>query len=270
MARRRSSRSRYGGSRFPENLTVAVRKLRAERLRGELQKEGRHLEPVVIDGKQISDTFWGKAWCDNLEAYSDLASRLPRGRSYVRSGSVVDLQIAEREVRALVSGTALYRVSIDVQPLDSKSWSAIVRQCQGGVASLVELLRGKIEGRVMQVVTQRPGGLFPSPAEIEFSCSCPDFASMCKHVAATFYGIGSRLDRQPELLFQLRGVDPADLVQTTAQDAGRLVRSSAPKSNVLHGVDLSSLFGVEIQDAPAQEPRKKKKATKRGPRRKPQ
>jgi uncharacterized Zn finger protein len=200
-----------------------------------MKKAGRAVSPVEITGRKIAATFWGKAWCRNLESYSDYSNRLPRGRTYVRNGSVIDLRIEAKRVRSLVSGTDLYDVDIKMKPL--------VR-CAGQIESLVELLRGSISKGVMEIVTRRGKGLFPSPREISLSCSCPDWASMCKHVAATLYGVGSRLDHAPELLFTLRGVDPAEMVEIAADRPSSGGKSRRGK--VLESYELSSVFGIDI------------------------
>src|SRR6185295_210792 len=184
-------------------------------------KTGRTTSPVVIDGRKIARTFWGEAWCDNLEQYSDFSNRLPRGRTYVRNGSVFDLQIAPGRVAALVSGSDLYDVQMTVTPLPRARWSAICRDCSGAIDSLVELLQGHFSTGVMTRLCDQKTGLFPSPKEIRFTCSCPDWASMCKHVAAVLYGIGARLDHQPELLFTLRKVDQQDLIAKAGSDLSK-------------------------------------------------
>ena len=173
----------------------------------------------MIEGRTIARTFWGKAWCDNLERYSDYANRLPRGRTYVRNGSVVDLQIAPGEVNATVSGSELYKVAVKVSAVPKARWNSICTDCAGAIDSLVELLQGRFSKGVMERICQQKTGLFPAPDEIEFSCSCPDWASMCKHVAAVLYGIGARLDEQPELLFKLRKVDEKDLIAKAGKGA---------------------------------------------------
>jgi uncharacterized Zn finger protein len=209
-----------------------------------MKREGRTLSPVEVQGRKIATTFWGDAWCRNLEAYSDFANRLPRGRTYVRSGSVIDLQIERGRVRALVSGTSLYEVAIRMQPLPGPRWTRIKAQCAGQIASLVELLRGSLSDSVMEIVTRKGEGLFPSPREISLSCSCPDWATMCKHVAATLYGVGARLDHAPELLFTLRCVDPVEMVDAVVD---RPRAASRPgRSAVLAADDLSAIFGVDI------------------------
>lgn len=227
-------------------VSVAERRRKAERTLAALRKKGRVCLPVAIEGRAIARTFWGKNWCDNLEAYSDYENRLPRGRSYVRNGSVIDLQIGAMKIAALVSGSDIYEVSVGVKALEPALWCAVRDECAGKVASLVELLQGKLSGAVMEVVTRRGGGLFPTPKQITFRCSCPDGASMCKHVAAVLYGVGARLDSQPELLFQLRDVDPGALIR----QAGSLPVAATSADTGLAGVDLSALFGIEL-DEPA-------------------
>jgi uncharacterized Zn finger protein len=210
-----------------------------------LRKAGRELEPIEIEGRKIARTFWGSAWCDNLEAYSDYANRLPRGRTYVRNGSVMDLEIAGGQICALVSGTDLYKVELGIAPLGARKWKRIRSQCAGQIDSLVELLQGQISHAIMEVVTRAGDGLFPTPREISLSCSCPDWAAMCKHVAAVLYGVGARLDHAPEMLFALRGVDPAEMVADAVGQAP--TRRGTGRGRVLAADDLSSVFGVDIE-----------------------
>src|SRR4249920_74533 len=193
-------------------VSVAAGRLHAVRELARLKKKGRVTDPVAIDGRKIAKTFWGKAWCENLERYSDFANRLPRGRTYVRNGSVIDLQIAPGEIKAMVSGSEIYKVAVKVAPVTKARWQSICKDCAGAIDSLIELLQGRFSKGVMERVCRQKTGLFPSPDEIKLSCSCPDWAEMCKHVAAVLYGIGARFDHQPELLFRLRGVDEKDLI----------------------------------------------------------
>ena len=235
---------RYYDSYWPPYVPVAERRRRAAKKVASMRKAGRDLSPVEIAGRKIATTFWGEAWCKNLEAYSDYENRLPRGRTYVRNGSVLDLQIEAGGVRTLVSGTDLYTVDIAIKPLAKKRWTEIKARCAGQIDSLVELLRGSISKSVMEIVTRKGEGLFPSPHEISLDCSCPDWATMCKHVAATLYGVGARLDLEPELLFTLRGVDPTEMVEAAVdQPAGN---GKARKGRVLETSELSSVFGVDI------------------------
>jgi uncharacterized Zn finger protein len=234
----------YYDSQWPRYVSAAERRRRAASKLAKLKKSGRTISPIAIAGRKIATTFWGEAWCTNLEAYSDYDNRLPRGRSYVRNGSVLDLRIKAGSVCALVSGSDLYEIDIRIKPLPTKQWAAIKGRCAGQIDSLVELLRGSISGRVMEVVTQKGAGLFPSPAEIAFECSCPDWASMCTHVAATLYGVGARLDCEPELLFTLRKTDPTELVEAAVGQPS--VAATPRKGRLIAARDLSSVFGIDI------------------------
>ncbi len=232
----------YGGWR--PYVTVAERRRRAARKVARMRKAGHQVAPIEIAGRKITTTFWGDAWCRNLESYSDYANRLPRGRTYVRNGSVIDLRIEAGRVHALVSGTDFYTVDIRIKRLAKTRWTGIKSQCAGKIDSLVELLQGSISKGVMKNVTRKEKGLFPAPREISVSCSCPDWAIMCKHVAATLYGVGARLDHEPELLFTLRGVDPAEMVAAAVAQpppAGKSRRGRRLKSD-----ELSSVFGIDI------------------------
>ena len=197
---------------WPEYVTVAEQRRRAEKELAKLKRRGSKVAPVVVEGRKIAKSFWGQSWCSNLERYSDFASRLPRGRSYVCNGLVVDLQIVRGEVAAKVSGSELYDVAITIAPVAEKRWRAICSDCSGSIGSLVELLQGRLAKSVMDRVCREKDGLFPAPGEIKLSCSCPDSARMCKHVAASLYGVGARLDEEPRLLFVLRGVDEGELL----------------------------------------------------------
>ena len=232
----------YGG--FAPYVRVAERRRQAARKVAALKQQGVTARPVVIEGRRIARTFWGKAWCENLEAYSDYANRLPRGRTYARNGSVIDLQLARGSVRALVSGSSIYEVEVDIRPLPAKRWAALVQECAGRIDSVVELLAGKLSQGVMESLCRKGEGLFPGPREISLRCSCPDSAYLCKHLAAVLYGVGARLDAEPELLFVLRGVAQEDLLSRAAE-GGMLVRDQA-RPNALSEGDLSGLFGIEL------------------------
>lgn len=249
----------YGG--WAPYVSAAERQRMAARMIASLRKKGRACEPVVIEGRAIARIFWGKHWCANLEACSDYANRLPRGRTYVRNGSVIDLQIEKGKIGALVVGSEVYRVDIDVHALEKKLWQAILRECAGKIGSLVELLQGRLSDRVMEVVTRQGSGLLPMPKQISFRCSCPDSAWMCKHVAAVLYGVGARFDRHPELLFLLRHVDPQELIQL----AGSAPVAATGSHRQLEGADLSALFGIDLDEAPAAASQAALPAAKTGP-----
>ncbi len=236
--------SRYHGEWAPY-VPVAERRKKAARETEKLRKKSHPVAPVVIEGRKIATTFWGKARCDNLESYHDFESRLPRGRAYVRNGSVINLQISPLKVRAMVGGSSIYKVSVGIAVVPKAQWQAICRDCAGGIDSLVELLQGRFSKGVMERLCRQDKGLFPKPSEIEFSCSCPDYASMCKHVAAVLYGIGSRLDKKPELLFHLRAVDENDLV-AHIDTAMPLTKKGPDTEKVLESDDLSALFGLDM------------------------
>src|SRR6202041_473150 len=202
----------YGGFGWRPYVSVAERRQKAAREMEKRKKKGQLVSPVIVEGRTIVKTFWGKAWCDNLERYSDFANRLPRGRSYVRNGSVIDLQIGPGAIRALVSGSAVYEVNVQGAPVTKAPWKAICTDCTGAIDSLVELLQGRFSKGVMERICRQQTGLFPSPHEVELSGSCPDWADMCKHVAAGLYSIGARFDQQPELLFRLHQVNEQELI----------------------------------------------------------
>ncbi len=229
-------------------VPVAVRRARALKKVEKLRKKGLDIQPVEIEGRKIARTFWGEGWCDHLESFSDYENRLPRGRTYVRNGSVCHLEITEGTIKAMVSGSELYNVNVSIKKLPRKKWKDVKGRCAGQIGSLLELLLGRLSKSVMSVVTDRNKGLFPLPREISLNCSCPDWAIMCKHVAAVLYGVGARLDEKPELLFLLRGVDHEELISvdtdavTAATDGKRGGRRRIAEGN------LKDVFGIEIAE----------------------
>lgn len=258
----------YGG--FAPYVTVADRKRQAAKEVEKFRKKGHICQPIVIEGKSITNTFWGKAWCKHLESYSDYANRLPRGRSYVRHGSVIDLKVGAGEIAALVSGSSIYKVKITMGQVVTAQWNKIVKECAGKIDSLIELLQGKFSKAVMQIITDPKKGLFPHPQEIKLSCSCPDWADMCKHVAAVLYGVGARLDDRPEELFLLRQADHLELIAKAG--ATSLTQTVTDQSDqILERSDLSALFGIDMgetsqKDSMASDPMvklKKKKTPKK-------
>jgi len=207
------------------------------------------MDPIRPDGRTIARSFWGKAWCENLESYSDYKNRLPRGRSYVRNGSVIDFQIGPGLISALVIGTSLYQVKIVIEPAKRTAWKALKTECAGRVGSLMDLLQGKLSAEVMGIIARREAGLFPKPAEIGLQCSCPDWAGMCKHVAATLYAVGVRLDQSPELLFALRGADHFELVSEATESVTGGVAATFDGSLTLPGESLEEVFDIEIESS---------------------
>jgi uncharacterized Zn finger protein len=232
-----------------------------------LRKKGAVLSPVKIEGRQIARTFWGKAWCDNLESYRDYENRLPRGRTYVRNGSVVDLQIAAREVTAIVSGSKIYNVRVSIGDVSPAHWKTLCADCSGGIDSLVELLQGRFSKGVMERLCRQDTGLFPRPSEIRFTCSCSDYASMCKHIAAVLYGVGARLDESPELLFRLRAVDETELLSNLGS-ALPDTRTKHDAAQTLVCDDLAALFDLDMEVRQAPDPSRSADTTSAGPRKK--
>ncbi len=226
-------------------VPVAERRARALKKLAKLQKKGVCIKPVEIEGRKIAQTFWGEAWCDHLESFSDYENRLPRGRTYVRNGSVCHLEISRGEVHAIVSGSELYTVTIAIKTLAPKKWQNVKKRCAGQIGSLLELLQGRFSKNVMTVVTDRQNGLFPLPGEIHLQCSCPDWAVMCKHVAAVLYGVGARLDEAPELLFLLRGVDHAELIGAEVGLAAVATGARAGRRRIAEEA-LADVFGIEM------------------------
>lgn len=253
-------------SRWGRYVPVAERRRKAEQAMVKQHKAGHPVSPVVLSGRTIATTAWGKAWCSAMESFGDYNSRLPRGRTYVRNGSVVDLQITSGQITAKVAGSSLYTVKISIEALPKAHWTALREDCANGIDSLVDLLQGKLSQSVMERLCQPGTGLFPKPSEIKLSCSCPDWASMCKHVAATIYGIGARLDQQPELLFVLRGVNHQELT-TTLNIKTPLAKPPSSPVNILETDDMAALFGLDMEvasPAPVKKPiQKSAPATKK-------
>ncbi len=225
--------------------SVADRKIKAEKTISKMQKKGKKLNPVRIESRKIATSFWGNAWCKHLESLSDYVTRLPRGRSYVRHGAVIDLVVQGGKIKALVLGSEVYNVSISITKVDQTKWGAILKKCSGSIASVIELLQGKFSSAVMKTITDQQNGLFPLEKEISFECDCYDWASMCKHIAAALYGIGARLDVEPELIFVLRQVNHMELLHSVTYQTEMI---GPAKSKVIDNQDLSDLFGIDIDE----------------------
>ena len=233
------------------------RRMGAKAAAGLSKRTGRAPAPIRIEGRAIAKTFWGSAWCKNLEDYSDYANRLPRGRTYARNGSVVDLHITTGQVEALVQGSSLYKIQITFSTLSPARWTTFKQRSAGRVTNLIDLLQGRLSKEILADLTHRDTGLFPAPSEIKMTCSCPDWAGMCKHLAAVLYGVGARLDEKPELFFTLRGVEVSELIASaTATAALEPAAGTQPVNDALAGEDLSALFGVELDSGAAPVPSK--------------
>ena len=240
---------------------VKEQKKRLEREIAKRVKRGERFEVLSApEGqKKLCTTFWGQAWCRNLESYQQYESRLPRGRSYLRQGKVYNLEITPGKLSAVVAGSELYDTSVSIKPLPDQQWQEIVQSSAGQVSSMLDLLSGKLGDGLMKVLTDPQDGLFPKPKEIRFDCSCPDYADMCKHVSAILYGVGVMLDSQPELLFTLRGVDQAEILA----NASSITMGDLDTGTELGDTDLSALFGIDLGELPSEDllppmPEKKK------------
>ncbi len=262
---------RYSG--FPRYVPVDERRAKAERKIKEMQKKNPDIRPVIIESRaSLARTWWGRAWNRNLEGYADYHNRIARGRSYVRHMAVIDLQINPGHVAARVMGSRAkpYSVDITIKPLPAKLWDAIVKDCAGELHSMQDLLAGNFPRSIGERFTSRKYGLFPSPGEITFDCSCPDWAYMCKHVAAVLYGIGARLDESPELFFTLRNAAVQELVASTVRGAREhlLNRAGQNRAEKMGNAELSDMFGIEMDEAPAAKPAEQKKAPEKPAKRK--
>lgn len=235
---------RYG--EWAPYVSVAQRRARAVKEMKKLAKQGMEIEPIEVEGRKIASTFWGKAWCEHLEKFSDYENRLPRGRTYVRNGSVCHLSISKGKIEAFVSGSELYKIKINISPLSANKWKNVRKQCAGQIGSMLELLQGRFSNNVMEIVTDQNNGLFPKPGEIKLACDCPDWAEMCKHIAAVLYGVGARLDHQPELLFLLRNVDHEALI--SAELDIQAATAGTGKRRRLADTDLADVFGVDMDE----------------------
>ena len=254
-------------------VTVAKKKAKAAKKLKQLKKKNPDIKPIVLEGSKIAKTWWGKSWNLNLERYADYSNRIGRGRSYVRHGAVLDLQINSGKVESLVQGTRSkpYSVIIKIKAVNKNTWKHIKAACEGKLDSLQELLAGKFPKALGEIFTIQGKGLFPSPKEIEFSCSCPDWAYMCKHVAATLYGIGARLDEEPDLFFKLRKVKMKDLVSQAVEDKTRKLLKKAKKktARVIDESDLADVFGIDMEETVVSNKKKGKAAKKTSKTKKP-
>ena len=256
----------YWGGYYPRYVSVAEKKAKAAKKLKQLKKRNPGIKPVVIEGSAIALSWWGKSWNHNLERYADYSNRIGRGRSYVRHGAVLDLQIDSGKVEALVQGTRAkpYSVIVKIKAINEKIWQDIKTACGGNLDSLQELLEGKFPKALSNIFMEQGTGLFPSPKDIEFSCSCPDWAYMCKHVAATLYGIGARLDEDPGLFFKLRKARMKDLVTGAVEDKTRKLLEKAKKKTkrVIAESDMADVFGIDMEE-PVVPIKKSAKVTKK-------
>lgn len=233
------------GNSYSQPDTAKLKSNAAQTIHKE-KKKGKVLEPVIIQGRTIVKSWWGKAWCDNLERYADYESRLDRGKRYVRTGAVVDLKIQKGKVLARVQGRRKtpYKVEVRISPLSEERCQRAIEQCGRKIKNLERLVSGDFPTELKETFLEQ-GGLFPEPKEISFSCSCPDWALMCKHVAAVLYGIGARFDEDPLLFFELRGIDVGRFVDVTLANRveSMLANADAPSKRIISDEHRMKLFG---------------------------
>lgn len=237
-------------SYYKKYVSVEDLKIKGEKSLQKLKKKNPEIQPIVITGKKIANSWWGKSWNDNLESYSDYSNRIGRGKSYVKNGMVLHLSITQCEIEAIVQGSRAkpYDIKVYIKPLKEEIWQSIVKDCQGKIESLQELIEGKFPKELSQLLTAKGKGLFPSPEEISFSCSCPDWASMCKHVAAVLYGIGARIDSNPQLLFLLRDANVEELITESVEKKSKdlLKKSNKKSARAIVDEDISGIFGIDM------------------------
>ncbi len=233
---------------YPKYVSAAERKERIEKSLKKLAKKNPNIEPVAIEGRTLVKSWWGKAWNKNLESYADYDNRIGRGKTYVRQGAVLDLKISKGQVVALVQGTRAkpYEVIIQINTLSRDKWDQIIIMCNNRIESLEKLIEGKFPKELEILFLEQEYGLFPSPKEIHFNCSCPDWAYMCKHVAAVLYGIGTRLDKDPMLFFTLRDLDGMELVKKSIEKKlGDILENAEKKSKrQISDQDISDIFNI--------------------------
>lgn len=236
---------------YPRYVSVAEKKAKAQKSLNKLKKDNPRIKPILIEGRTLAKSWWGKSWNRNLERYADYSNRIGRGRSYVQNGAVLDLQIGSGSVNAVVQGTTSepYKVTIKIKPIAKEKWDRMKAASSGKLDSLQELLAGKFPQALGEIFMAKSEGLFPSPDEIEFSCSCPDWAYMCKHVAATLYGVGARLDQDPGLFFKLRQVEMADLISQAVEERAHTLLKVAQKKTgrVMDVSNLGDIFGIDME-----------------------
>jgi uncharacterized Zn finger protein len=233
---------------YYEYVPVAKKRQNAEKALATLKKKRPDIKPVVIAGNKIAKTWWGIAWNKNLESYADYSNRIERGRAYVRNGFVLDLQIEPGVVAAIVAGSGRnpYSIKITIDTLSKVKWERITEICGRSIAGIDQLVRGQFPKELETLFTQKGEGLFPSPKEIKFSCDCPDWAGMCKHVAAVLYGIGARFDEDPALFFKLRNIEIEALIKKSIEEKmENMLKNSGKKTRrVIKDADIGGLFGI--------------------------
>ncbi|MCL1919139.1 MAG: SWIM zinc finger family protein [Peptococcaceae bacterium] len=231
---------------YRDYVSVAEKQERAAKQLDKLRKKDKALAPVIVEGRKIAKTWWGMAWCTNLESYADFSNRIGRGRGYLRNGCVLDLRIEPGIIRGKVCGSGLYTVGITIDKLADKQKEAIVGAIGHRIDNLEDLISGNFPQEFGEIFLTQRKGLFPAPKEIHLECSCPDWAGMCKHVAAVLYGVGARLDEDPLLFFKLRDIDVSEFIKKSIEEKMRnMMRNAGTVTRrVIEGADIADIFGI--------------------------
>src|SRR6516225_9973543 len=172
---------------------------------------------------QFGQSWWAKRWIAVLESF-DIGARLGRGRSYARNGQVLNIDIAKAEVTAKVQGSRPkpYDVTIQVKSLAEKEWAKVIEALSGQAIYAAKLLAGEMPQDIENVFQEVKLSLFPEKlGDLATECSCPDWSNPCKHIAAVYYLIGEEFDRDPYLLFRLRGLNREDLLRRLGKPEGK-------------------------------------------------
>lgn len=228
-------------------ISVAELRRKASETTKKAAAKGQSMTPVIVSGRQITKSWWGTAWCKNLEQYADYSSRLQRGKRYIRSDALVDLKIQGGKILARVQGTRKvpYKVEIHISPLSEERCQDIIQRCGRKIENLEALVSGDFPDDLKELFLSE-GGLFPSPREISFQCSCPDWALLCKHVAVALYGVGVRVDENPFLFFALRGINIDRFIDVTlsSKTEQMLENAKQPSNRIIENADVADLFGI--------------------------
>lgn len=185
----------------------------------ELKSAGEEVRPVVGTTRKLAAHFWGSAWMKHLALCESGGWSLSAGRTLLRHGCVLDLQLEAGLIRARVMEERLHDVEIALDPLDGERLEELRTICSGKIDSLVPLLEGTLDDALLATLCNAETGLLPEPGAWHMSCTCPDWSEPCPHAAAAIYAAGILIDAEPSLLFRLRQVSPEDLLQSPAEKA---------------------------------------------------
>ncbi len=163
---------------------------------------------------QFGQSWWAKRWIQVLESFT-IGARLGRGRSYARSGQVLSIDIEEGLVKAKVQGSRStpYQITIQVKTLDKADWGKLIGILSKQVIFAAKLLAGEMPENIEDAFVEAKLTLFPDKrGDLKTDCSCPDWSNPCKHIAAVYYLLGEEFDRDPFLIFKLRGMERQTLL----------------------------------------------------------